>query len=73
MCEGWKRVPMLLSLERVVVGAGTNNLTTIIVNAVKNYGGLDDDDLVGRMASFGADKPVLLLLCFVFYVMFVAW
>ena len=57
VCEGWERLPMLLSLEHVVVGAGSNNLTTFIVNVVKNYGGLDNDDLVGRMASFGASMP----------------
>ena len=57
VCEGWERLSILLLLEHVVAGAGSNNLTTVIVHAVKNYGGLDDDNLVGRMASFGAGKP----------------
>ena len=57
VCEGWERLSMLLSLEHVVAGVGSNNLTAVIVNAVKNYGGQDDDDLVGRMASFGVGKP----------------
>jgi hypothetical protein len=35
VCENWTRVPLLLSLERVVDGTGADSLTKIIVEAIK--------------------------------------
>ena len=49
---------MLLSLERVVSGGGSNIMTEVIVNAVKKYGGIKASDLSTRLASFGAGKCV---------------
>ena len=54
VCEGWERKPMLLSLERVLDGGGSNNLTQVIVEAIKNQGGITEADLQTRFASFGA-------------------
>ena len=51
---------MLLSLERVLGGSGSNNLTTIIVDAMKAFGGLNEGELATWLASFGADQSVLL-------------
>ena len=41
VCEGWTRKPMLLSLERVMEGTIYDNLTTVIVDAIKNCGGVE--------------------------------
>ena len=53
---------MLLSLERVVDGGGSDNLTKVIVDGLKNHAGVAEADLVSRFASFGA-CAILLLLC----------
>ena len=54
VCEGWERKPMLLLLERVTDGGGSDNLTKVIVDAVKKYGGVTEADLATCFASFGA-------------------
>ena len=54
VCENWSRKSMLLSLERVTGGSGSNNLTTIIVKAMKAFGGVKEVDLAVRLASFNA-------------------
>ena len=54
VCENWSRKSMLLSLERVTGGSGSNNLMTIIVEAMKAFGGVKEADLAARLASFGA-------------------
>ena len=51
---------MLLSLERVLGGSGSNNLTTIIVDAMKAFGGVNEGELATWLASFGASQSVLL-------------
>ena len=38
-------------------GTGSNNLTTVIVDAIKNCGGVEHTDLCSRFASFGTYKP----------------
>jgi hypothetical protein len=57
VCEGWTCKPMLLSLERVMEGTKFDNLTTVIVDAIKNCGGVEQTQLCSRFASFGAGKP----------------
>ena len=56
---------MLLSLERVVNGGGSDNLTNVIVGALKNQAGIKEVDLFSRFASFGAgalkSKPLCAL------------
>ena len=64
VCQDWTRKPMLLSLERVMEGTGSDNLTTVIVDAIKNCGGLERTQLCSRFASFGAGKPFMLHLVF---------
>ena len=51
---------MLLSLERVVSGGGSDSMTKVIVKAVKDYGGIEAVDLGTRLVSFGAGKYVIL-------------
>ena len=65
VCDNWERKPMLLSLERVVDGGGSDSLTSVIVGALKNSAGLKEADFVNRLASFGAgiSGPHLLHMC----------
>ena len=53
VCENWNKKSMLLSLERVMGGSGSNNLTAIIVEAMKAFGGVKEAELAVRLASFG--------------------
>ena len=45
-------------------GTGSNNLTTMIVDAIKNCGGVECTQLCSRFASFGACKPFYASFCF---------
>ena len=48
-------VPMLLTLERVTVGAGSYNLTTVLVEALQQLGGLTLEQIREKLLCFGAD------------------
>jgi hypothetical protein len=63
VCQDWTRKPMLLSLERIMEGTGSNNLTTVIVDAIKNCRGVERTQLCSRFASFGAHKPFYASFC----------
>lgn len=56
VCEDWQRKSILLSLERVVGGAGSKSMTKVIVDAIRTHGGVEDKDLRARLTSFGAGK-----------------
>jgi hypothetical protein len=58
VCENWTRKPMLLSLERVVEGGGADNLTKVIINAIKTFGGVQEAEMATRLASFGAGNQI---------------
>ena len=48
-------VPMLLTLERVTGGAGSDNLTTVLVEALQQLGGLTLEQIRDKLLCFGAD------------------
>jgi hypothetical protein len=62
--QDWQRLPMLLSLEQVVDGGTSKNLTKVIATAVKKAGGFDRKDIASKFMSFGTGKSFS-LLCFV--------
>ena len=66
VCDNWKRKPLLLSLERVTDGGGSDNLTAVILGALKNAAGFKETELVTRLASFGARayNSALCFICF---------
>lgn len=41
----WKCIPILLTLKRVVDGGTINNLTLVIMQVVKTFGGLPTKDI----------------------------
>ena len=51
----WKRTLVLLTLERVIEGGTTYNLTAVIVNVARAYGGLTEQKIRERLITFGAD------------------
>ena len=48
-------VPMLLTLERVIGGVGSDNLTTVLVEALQQLGGLTLEQIRDKLLCFGAD------------------
>ena len=51
----WKRIHVLLTLERVVEGGIADNLTAVIVNVARAYGGLTEQKIREGLITFGAD------------------
>lgn len=46
--QNWKCVPILLMLERVKVGANSNNINDVIVDAMGICGGLTNFDMASK-------------------------
>lgn len=53
--QDWVRVPLLVSLQRVECTPNAENLTSLIMEAVANGGGLDSEMIAKKLLSFGAD------------------
>jgi len=53
--EGWKYIPILLTLEQVLFCGTTNNLTKVIVTSLLQNGGFFNTHLVLKLISFGAN------------------
>ena len=53
------RVPMLLTLERITGGTGSNNLTTVLVEALQQLGGLTLEHIRDKLLCFGADGAIV--------------
>jgi len=53
--EGWKYIPILLTLEQVLFCGTANNLTKVIVTSLLQNGGFSDTHLVLKLISFGAN------------------
>jgi len=51
----WVRVPHMISLGRVDCAPNARNLTKLIIEAIKNGGGLDREMIASKLLSFGAD------------------
>jgi hypothetical protein len=58
VCKNWTRKSMLLSLECVVEGGGADNLTKVIINAIKTSGGVHEAEMATQLASFGAGNQI---------------
>jgi hypothetical protein len=53
--HAWKRIPILLTLECVVEGGNTYNLTIVITQALMQQGGLIQEEIAKRLTCFGVD------------------
>jgi len=47
------KLPMMISLLKIVDGVRANNLTIVIMEALHNNGGLSFAIVVGRLLCFG--------------------
>jgi len=56
----WERVPMLLSLERVIEGGSAESISNIILGALAKQGGLTPQQIRDRFMAFGADGASVL-------------
>ena len=52
-------MPMLLTLERMIGGAISDNLTTVLVEALQQLGGLTLEQIREKLLCFGADGAVV--------------
>ncbi len=52
----WKKVSIMLNLQRVVDGATFYNLTSFIVKSLMEFGGLSETNLANKLVSFGVDS-----------------
>jgi len=53
--QGWKWIPILLTLEQMVSGGTTDSLTKVIVANVLQFGGLLKTNLASNLIGFGVD------------------
>jgi hypothetical protein len=56
---GFRRVPLLLDLEKVFSGNIINNLTQLILRSLMEHGGLTTQHVVSKFTCFGCDKVVV--------------
>jgi len=50
---------LITTLERVEVGATSNNITIVILKAMANYVGLTNKDMTSKWICFGCDGNVV--------------
>jgi hypothetical protein len=53
--EGWKHIPILLTLEQMLSSAIIDNLMKMIMASLLQYGRLYDTNFTSKFISFGAD------------------
>ena len=57
--QNWSCVPFLISLERVVEGGGSNNLTQVIIDALTGVAKMARFVLSKTLSCFGADNVTI--------------
>jgi len=58
--KNWHRIPILLTIKRVEVGATLNNIETMILDAMATYGGLSNDNMASKWICLGCDDDLML-------------
>jgi hypothetical protein len=53
--KNWKRVPILLTFEKVEMGTTLDNIEAIILNAMGGYGGLTNEAMASKWVCLGCD------------------
>jgi hypothetical protein len=54
--DGFKGILLLLNLERLLGGGTIDNLTTLILKSLMEYGGLTIEHVVSKLTCFACDK-----------------
>jgi acyl-homoserine lactone acylase PvdQ len=55
----WKKVSNMLNLQHVVDGATFDNLTSLIMKSLMEFGGLSETNLANKLVSFGVDRVTI--------------
>jgi hypothetical protein len=55
----WKNVLIMLNLQHVVDGTTSDNLTSLIVKSLMEFGGLSETNLANKLVSFGVDRVTI--------------
>jgi hypothetical protein len=55
----WKRLLILLNLQRMIDGSIANNLTFLIIQSLVEYGGLSEVNIARKLICFGVDKVTI--------------
>jgi hypothetical protein len=53
--KNWKQVPILLTLEKVEMGATLNNIKVIILNAMGRYVGFTNEAIASKLVYLGCN------------------
>ncbi len=61
--HAWKRIPIPLTLQHIVEGGNVDNLTTIIVQAFMQQGGLIQKETTKRLICFGSNEVSIFQGC----------
>jgi len=57
--DGFKRVPLLLNLARLLGGGTIDNLTALILKSLMEYGGLTREHVISKLTCFASDKVAM--------------
>jgi hypothetical protein len=57
--DGFKRVPLLLTLERLFGGGIIDNLTVLILKSLMDYGSLTIEHVVSKLTCFASNKVAM--------------
>ncbi len=60
MIDEWKRIPIILNLQRVLDGGTINNLMFIALSLV-DYGCLSEMDIANKLVFFRANEVIIFL------------
>ncbi len=53
--QNWVRIPILILLDQIVEGSGSDNLTKVIMEALMIGGGVPKDQIAQKLICFGAN------------------
>jgi len=59
--DGFKRVPLLLNLARLLCGSTIDNLIALILKSLMEYGGLTIEHVVSKLTCFTYDKVAMFM------------
>ncbi len=59
MIDEWKKIPIILNLQRVVDGGTINNLMSFIALSLVDYGCLSEMDIANKLVCFRANEVII--------------
>ncbi len=59
MIDGWKQVPILLNLQRVLDGVTSTNLTKFIMQNLVEFGSMTKTNVANKLVCFGTNGVIV--------------